>query len=312
MQELIRFLDSVPVMLDSAFREMGNWLSNYITAGQLGIIIFILTIITGCLGGFGLYKLIQSGVVSLAAQRALNNTSNAMVKQLKDTKVDYFNWDSIQSYMNRMGITHMLGDKGTPIYYMLIKCGIAVFGCAIGIQIAWYWGFVGLVVGFMCFDWFAIINNDSDNNAMLDDIKTIYDNMKIQARAGVYITTAVAECSSIIKNKRLRDAMMELANDSIANGSLDKATQTFAGKFKNQYIESLALIIQQANESGHAADMFEAMADSIDEIQSAIFIKEQQKIKTQIMTAQMMIYGSLIGTIIFVFLGMMGDNLQMI
>lgn len=52
---------------------------------------------------------------------------------------------------------------------------------------------------------------------MLNDIRLIYDTLKIQSKSGVYITDILSECQLLVQMPRLKKALMELTMKFIRN-----------------------------------------------------------------------------------------------
>ena len=66
------------------------------------------------------------------------------------------------------------------------------------------------VIAFFVPDILINISNNADNDSMLTDIESIYDIMRIQARAGVFIQDSLMDCYLPTKNARLKSALLEL------------------------------------------------------------------------------------------------------
>lgn len=57
--------------------------------------------------------------------------------------------------------------------------------------------------------------NECDNRSMLPEIKLIYQALEVQIHAGIYATDALTECCQSVRQRRLQQALMELAGDLV-------------------------------------------------------------------------------------------------
>lgn len=228
----------------------------------------------------------------------LQNAINSLTVSSKETQIKKLNYAYIETLLLRNGIKYKF-KKIDPIKYIAINILISLF-------MGWFLSFiskplavVGVVLGYFAFDFYIKYSNSSDNSDMMNDIKIVFTTLKMQTKAGKYITSALTEAFAVVKNKRLKDAILELNGDIINDRSINTAVDKFNAKFNNSYIDSLSVIIKQSNESGQAARSFKDIEIQLDEIQSAMVIEEKKKIATQVLIVQIMIYGAIIGSILY-------------
>lgn len=228
----------------------------------------------------------------------LQNAMNAIALSSQETKIKKLNYSYIETLLLRNGIKYKFKWLD-PVKYILINIALSLFtgwflsAIELGLAIP------GMILGYFAFDLYIKYSNSSDNSEMMNDIKIVFTTLKLQTKAGRYITSALTEAFAVVKNKRLKDAILELNGDIINDRSISNAVDKFNAKFNNSYIDSLSVIIKQSSESGQAAQSFKDIEIQLDEIQSAMVIEEKKKISTQVLIVQLMIYGAIIGSILY-------------
>lgn len=219
-------------------------------------------------------------------------------KSMHTQKWKSLNYEYIKERLRKNGITFKF-KWIDPLKYILINVILSVL-------VAWFLSMIniwlaipGLFIGYKLFDFYINYSNKSDNSDMMMDIKSVFTTLKMQTQAGMYITSALTEAFTIVKNPRLKQAILELSADIINNKSISDALDTFNGKFNNTYIDSLAVIIKQSSESGKASSSFKDIEVQLDEIQSAMVLEEKKRIQTNSLIVQFMIYGGIIFSILY-------------
>lgn len=228
---------------------------------------------------------------------------------MKTQRLNFLNYEQIDKFIKYSGLGYMFGKQFDPIMFMGVNIVLTLLGFYIGWKLEPVLQLPLAIFGFFLLTLVGVLNNSSDNNALLDDVKGVYDTLRIQTKAGVFLTSAISECYLVVKNKRLKQALIELANDLLMKNDIESAADDFQGKFKNQYIDQMAVILKQSQESGRAAQMFDDISGQIDDIQAAINIKEKQKIKTQITICQTLVYVQILAVVIFQVMGTLGNDL---
>ena len=107
--------------------------------------------------------------------------------------------------------------------------------------------------------------NECDNRSMLPEIKLIYQALEVQIHAGIYATDALTECCQSVRQRRLQQALMELAGDLVMQSDTLTALSDFQEKFDNRQIDALCITLIQAGESGQAVELFQDMGEQLKE-----------------------------------------------
>lgn len=285
------------------------WLYSFLKGSNQTYLNMFIALVIAALFVYLVWVIIDSGILAKRVKVATNRALNNMQYNMKSSKLNFLNYESIERFIKYSGLGFMFGKQFDPIMFMGVNIILTLLGFYIG------WNFNPLYqiplacLGFFLLTIVGILNNQSDNAALLEDIKAVYDTLRIQTKAGVFLTSAIQECYLVVKNKRLKKALIELANDLLVKNDLEGAANEFQSKFKNQYVDSMAVILKQSQESGRAAQMFDDISGQIDDIQAAINLKEKAKIRTQITICQVFVYVQILSVVVFCVLGTLGNDL---
>ncbi len=96
------------------------------------------------------------------------------------------------------------------VRFMMIMIISAVLCAAAGFKIHVFAAPVLFAAGLFVPVMLAVMSNRADNDAMMSDIESMYDIIRIQARAGVFIQDSLMDCYMLCTNRRLKAALLEL------------------------------------------------------------------------------------------------------
>lgn len=232
-----------------------------------------------------------------------------LTENMKRAKGKSFNYEYMDAFINKYGVNFMI--KGiTPVGYVALKLIASLFVMVVTMHENVV---LGLAFGPACYyilDFIFIESNKSDNKIMLEDIKNVYDTLRIQIKAGVYITSVLTDCYLVVKNKRLKKAFLELTSDIAAKNDLEESLDRFTYKFDNQYIDNLATVIKQSMTTGQAGKMFDDIKGQINDIENAMVEAEKQRINAQILIVQALMYVAILVSTVYLCLGQLGAGLS--
>ncbi|WP_330387968.1 type II secretion system F family protein [Anaerobium acetethylicum] len=218
-------------------------------------------------------------------------TKEMLRKSMAASRVNYFNYDRIALYLSRHGAEFMLNARADPVAFILVKTVLAAFLAVIGFMEGNVLLTVLLAVaGFFAADLILKVSNDSDNERMLNDIKQIYDTLKIQTRAGVFLTESLTECYLTVKSRRLKSALLELNNQIIMKKDIESAIDMFNIRFKNSYIDTFCIVIRQSLKSGKSIQILEDLSTQVTDIQQAVARKEKARLEGKIEVLQLLVF----------------------
>lgn len=114
---------------------------------------------------------------------------------------------------------------------------------------------------------------------MMLDISNTYDVLKIQVRAGVYITDSIFFCYQNCSNKRLKDALLAAYLDIKTDGNIEQALEKLNAKFNNRQISTLCAILEQSLTSGQSAEILDNITKKNVDVQKLINQQYRRKIE---------------------------------
>lgn len=276
----------------------------------LGIVILFIMLAITVLAAIIVNYMMKSKAIR-DKYKSMTSASNEQIsKSMKDTRIKAFNYEVIEAFIYSNGVAYMTNYKITPVGYMIMKVGFAVLLSIVGFQLSFLGGIIGLILGYFGLDLIFMQSNKSDNKNMLDDIKTIYDTLRIQTKAGVYITSVIADCYLVAHNKRFKDALLRLTSDIAAKNDIEDALEKFRNKFSNEYIDTLVVIIKQSMQTGQAAKMFDDIKNQITDIDAAMMMNEKISIQTKIVIVEVLLYSAIIFVSIYIAVASLQVGLQ--
>lgn len=261
---------------------------------------YVMMFITIIFGVLTLRSLRKSEELHQKYKETMDRNRDNIIQGMKGSKIKSLNYAEMASWMKRSGFNYMSNNKISVIGYLGLRLALAFFCMIVGFSINLLGGFIGAIVGWMLIDFIVNQSDISDNKHMLEDIKTIYDTIRIQVKAGVYITQVLTDCYLVVENKRLKKALLELTSDLVAKNDVHESLEDFKDKFNNEYINTLVTVIEQSMQTGQSVKMFDDIRAQIEDIDMAMMLAEQNKIKSIIIIVQFLIYGAIILLAIYV------------
>lgn len=192
------------------------------------------------------------------------------------------------------------GEFCTPIVMLSIQILFMGIGGIMGFIL---WGSMGaLGLGGALFflpKGLLLYLNEKDNEKMISDLKTLYHAMEIQIGAGVYVTDALAECYGFVKERRLRQALLDLAGDIVMKADIYESLESFQKKFSNSYIDALCITLLQALESGQALELLRDLAEQIRDLELNVLRHKKNALDRSITFYQLGILASVLGVVLY-------------
>lgn len=147
--------------------------------------------------------------------------------------------------------------------------------------------------------WLLQYLNKRDNERLLPELKLVYHALEIQIRAGVYVTDALAECYGNVQEKRLRQALLELAGDIVMKADVYDSLERFQGKFNNSHIDSLCIIILQALESGQAVELLRDIGEQVKDMEEVLLERKKAALDRRITFCQLGVLTVVLGIALY-------------
>ena len=219
---------------------------------------------------------------------------------LKKSKLNYFNFHSIQKFLKARGAVYMFGEMATPVTFLLVKMLAFLLLFMVGISFnSILAGLILGVLGFFLPDILLNVSNSMDNDTMLSDIKCIYDTLRIQTKAGVFLSASLCECYLAVKNRRLKSALLELTNDISTRREIDDALERFNEKFDFGQIDIFCIVIRQSMESGRSVKVLEDLSLQMNDLQRAINMKEKEALDRKVQVIELMLFIGLLAVTVY-------------
>ena len=277
---------------------------------NVNIYILLLSFIIPILGGILFYKIRKSK----NKEKILDSTIESKSKLAN--VIQYVNnmpslskyFDKQRVYLSQTGANYMFNTEIEPALFLCVKIIFGLLFFAVGFFAFGITNtYIKLCISVCCFFiGFKIINiilnisNKSDNEDMLRDIKTLYDTLKIQTNAGVFITQILQESYLFVKNKRLKLALQEMNRTIIVRNDIEYGLEEFSVKFKNPYIDMLVMTIEQSLQTGQGGQMLADISSQMSDVEHAINITEKDKLENKILMLQLALYAGILVTTVYV------------
>lgn len=288
-------MDSIKQALETAKEFIYSLNPTYVELVATLFLVVTLILATIFISGF-----LRSEQLKKMGNKAYMVTRQSLLNSMKASTIKSFNYDAVEQYINSSGLAYMTNYKMTPLMYIVLRIVLALFLMILGLQFNLFAGLALLPIGYFGLDFIINMSDKADNDKMLADIEDVYDTLRIQTKAGVYITSVLTDCYLVVKNKRLKSAFLKLTSDIAAKNDIDTALDDFRGKFRNEYIDTLVIIIKQSMQTGQAAKMFDDIREQIADIDAAMLINEKNSINSKIIFVQMIVYVAIIVVAVYI------------
>lgn len=196
----------------------------------------------------------------------------------------------MQIYLSKKGVNYMMKRTVDPIEFIGVKLLVGTVAGMIALLIGGVLAMITLfVIGYYTPNLIVYLSNESDNKAMLLDIKVIYEILKLKTESGLFITDSLLQCFKIAQNSRLKAGLLELASEIKAKNNINEALQNFELKFDNKYIDSFAGVIRQGLETGDTLSSIENISKHLVSVQKAMDIIIDGKTNANVQMTQVVV-----------------------
>ena len=143
------------------------------------------------------------------------------------------------------------------------------------------------------------INNSKDNDKIVEDLQSIYENIKINTESGVFLTEALNSCYKVASCDRLKKALYEMITDIMVKQNVMDAIEDFKLKFKNVHIDTFCTVLRQGYETGDTMAALSCVSQQLLSIQKAVEIKHKQRLENDIMKVMLVILVAIIIVVMY-------------
>lgn len=244
---------------------------------------------------FSLVWMGRSGQVRKVVLRAYEN----VCMQARVRRGRFWSYEKWERYLRENGAKYHYGKWISPVSFTAVRIVCAVLGGMIGIYRGPAWCAAMLCLGF----WLPVILleylNRRDNEVMLSELDLVYSALVIQIRAGVYVTDALSEVYSAVRQERLREGLEQLGGDIVMKADLDDALERFQSCFNNRYIDTLCITILQAVESGQAVELLGDIAEQIRDMEVTLQNRKKEQLNRSVTFYQLFLFAAVLAVVIY-------------
>lgn len=265
-------------------------MSTYITWAIWFLIAFIV-IMTSIVATY-LYRMDLINLVKGKYKQIKQRRYDASRRDL-DKRIEY---DMIDEMLLRKGAKFRMGDNFSPFDYLMLRLVVGLLLALVGLIFNPLFVIVGFIGGYYLVPYYFDYENKNDSQVMMDDVAAMFGIVSLQLRNGVYLTQVIYECYLNTTNPRLKKALLELSLEMEKFGNVKEAAMSFRAKFEDKYLDSFSKTLEQAEETGNAADLLKDLENQIEGINEAIAIREEQKVNSTAFFVQTLVF---VGALIF-------------
>lgn len=204
-----------------------------------------------------------------------------------------------EEWLLRNGARYHFSEKLGPMGFLLLRILLGIAGFLVFFLLAPSYGILAGAALFFLPSGLVLYMNGKDNLRMLPDLKHMYHSLEIQTRAGVFVTDAMAELYGSVKERRLKQALLELAGDLVMRSDLGDALERFQKKFDNRYVDSLCMIILQAMESGQSVDLLSDLSEQIKDMEASVLSQKKEALDRSVTFYQLGILVAVMGVVLY-------------
>ena len=246
----------------------------------------------------------------------IKTTSSRISLFFTKSNIRAFNYEATKKMLEKNGVTETFAFIN-PVNYQICRVILGIVLVVLGSELLRMLGFpyplaavLFLPLGFPLGNAIVKWMNQIDNDEMLPDIRKIYDTLKIQSKAGMFLTESLMEVYRVVTHKRLKKALLELNGQLYVKNQIVEAINTFNGKFNNEYIDMLCVTIKQAEQSGQSVRVLNDISNQLVAVQKQIHKKEEDSLNRRLLVVQMMIFVSIIMITITMLIYVLASSLK--
>lgn len=204
-----------------------------------------------------------------------------------------------RQWLEKNGAAFHFGKWIDPIRFLVLRMILGLAGLYVGVKVGTGYGIAAFLLLFWLPVWMLLYLNRRDNEKLLPEVKLVYHALEIQIRAGIYITDALTECYGSVQDKRLRQALLELAGDIVMKADIYDSLEKFQGKFENRYVDSLCIILFQALESGQAIELLRDIGEQIKDMEETVLERKKAALDRSITFCQLGVLTVVLGLAVY-------------
>lgn len=199
----------------------------------------------------------------------------------KNTGKNIFSYSYQKKRLDAYGVTYYSKGRITPLNYLMYKivamAAVFVAGMSKGLPAA----ILLMIVVWIIPEWYIKERNRRDNEKMLGSLMAVYDVILLQINSGEYITQILVDAYRVAAHPRLKAQLICLTGDIMCTNDLALSMELFAGKFANENIDNLVILVRQLMDTGTTSRMIGDIRKNLSFLQKSYNEYERQKVARQ-------------------------------
>lgn len=209
---------------------------------------------------------------------------------------------TIKKFLKNYGADSLVGFVVSPVMFLVISFLCGVFFTLFTYLMELGGGGVRLlsfVLGICLPSLILVISNESDNQQMLEDLKNIFEMLKIQMHAGVYMIEALENCVETIRCKRLKTALCRLVGEIYMSKDVLLALDDFNESFCNVHVDMLVIILKQSMETGCSVQYLDSASSQMLDVEKAIYVRMENSVERNVQVILVLFMAGIIGIAVY-------------
>lgn len=204
-------------------------------------------------------------------------------------------------FLKNYGLDSLVGFVMSPQMFFFISFLFGVFFAVFAylMKLSGIVSFLFFAVGIFLPAGILVISNEADNGQMLFDLKNIFEMLKIQMHAGVYMVEALENCVEEVKVKRLKKALKRLVSEIYMSKDITQALDDFNESFKNVHVDMLVVILKQSMETGQSIQYLESATAQMLDVEKAIYVRMENSMERNVQVIQVFFMAGIIAISVY-------------
>ena len=220
----------------------------------------------------------------------------------KKKKAKLINFDETVKTLKAYGALDKHPKLAIPAYYLMVHMMMAVLFGVIATFINKLLVFPFAVIGWLALDYMFKQQSKSEEKELMNDALTLCNMLMSQIKGGTYIGTAISECRTLVKNKRLQKALHNFyISTATAEKTLVEAIEELESNFMQKDILTICMIIKQSEETGRSYEVLNDLNKQISDMQEEMYLSSKEKLNRNMTMAILVLFADMMGYVMYLF-----------
>lgn len=212
--------------------------------------------------------------------------------------------EKYELFISQYGADFNLGIIKVEQLIVIKICVILLFTILVSQIVEVPWSLIaGIAVGWKFPDFIIKLIDKEDNEKIFKDMKALYDTLRIQQSAGIYITTSLMHLYKVVRCKRLKAALKQLSSDILSEKNVEKAVNILSAKFKNEYINEFVSMVSQSVQTGQMMQMLNQINKQMLNFEEVMNRRREDAINRKMLIIIMLLFIGILALTMYAALG---------